>query len=406
MYWHYFLIGTFVLALVHIVPGLRNLFYVHVLFEKRSRPARSARPARAGVFVPCKGAFPELADNLEAVACQEYENFTVTYISESYEDPAIRAIERVVRRHPHCRHVVAGPAVSCGQKNHNLLKGLAQDSGSELFVFCDADIRPPREWLSMLVSSLTADDVSVASGFRWLTPARRTLAGTLHSMVVAYQGAFMSCTSTRAVWGGATAIRSSTFEKLGVADEWSRTVVDDMTLLHLLRRKRMSVVYDPRCLVVSNNAVSSVREVVEWLTRQILFLKFCVRPFWFAALATHIPTALLMLAAGPLIVAGLFCEPLRPLGFICLGFSLVVMGAHTSLKLTCRDGQSVLRWFVLTPVLQLMGAFSLVKTAFMSSIRWGDATYRLDGDGRVVAVQKTERDRRTTPAPEEDSRVQ
>jgi len=406
VYWHYFLIGTFVLALVHIVPGLRNLFYVRVLFEKRHLQDRSARPARAAVFVPCKGTFPELADNLEAVACQEYENFTVTYISESCEDPASRAIERVVRRHSHCRHVVAGPAVACGQKNHNLLRGLAEDSGSEVFVFCDADIRPPRKWLSMLVSSLIADDVSVASGFRWISPARRTLAGTLHSMVVAYQAAFMSSTSTRAVWGGATAILSDAFERLRVADEWSRTVVDDMTLLQLLRRKRISVVYDPRCLVVSNNAVSSVREVVEWLTRQILFVKFCVRPFWLAALAVHVPTALFMLAAAPLMVGGFFHQPLRPLGFICLGFSLVVMGAHTSLKLTCRDGQNALRWFVLTPVLQWIATFSLVRTVFMSSIRWGDATYRLDGDGRVVAIEKTERDRRTAPAPEEDSHVQ
>jgi GT2 family glycosyltransferase len=413
VYWYLVIVGTFALALAHVVPSIRNLVYVRVLFEKRHRTDRTTRPPRVAVFVPCKGTLEELADNLEAIAGQEYEEFTVTFISESLDDPESRAIERVVRGRAHCRHVVAGLATSCAQKNHNLLKGLARDSGSEVFVFCDSDTRPPRKWLSMLVSSLTEDGVPVATGFCWITPARRTLAGTLHSMMVAYQAAFISNSWTNTVWGGATAIRADTFERLDVADEWGRTVVDDMTLSRLLRRNGISVLYDPRCLVVSNNAVSSVREVLHWITRQILYLKFYLKPFWLAALAGHVPTSLLMMAAGPLMIASIFYEPVRSFGLVCLAFSLVVILAHTSLKLTCRDGQSALRWFVLCPLVQCLSTYCLIKSAFMRNVRWGDATYRLDRGGRVVAVERTGREGRRTPGPdtktavlEEDNNVQ
>ena len=388
MYWYCFLGVTLALALAHIVPNIRNLIYVRVLFNRRYRRDQTDCPPRVGVFVPCKGTFPELAENLEALARQEYEDFTVTYISESDEDPAFEAIESVVRRYAHCRHVISGIAVSCGQKNHNLLKGLAQDSQSEVLVFCDADIHPPPEWLSTLVNSLTSDDVSVATGFLWITPSRQTLGSTLHSMMVAYQATFISNNSMRTVWGGTMAIRSHIFERLRVAEEWSRTVVDDVTLCRLLRGKKVNKRYDPRCLVVSNDAASSVREAVEWFTRQILYIKFYLRSLWLVSLAVHIPSSLLMMAAGPLTIAGFFYDTVRSTGLVCLGFSAVTMLAHTSMKLTCRDGQRALRWFLLSPLSQWISTYSLVKTAFTRKLRWGDVTYRLDRKGRVVGAER------------------
>jgi len=390
VYWYCFLGATVVLALAHIVPNLRNLIYVHVLFDRRYRSDRTDHVPRVGVFVPCKGLFPELAGNLEALAQQEYEDFTVTYISESPEDPANETIEQIVRRYPHCRHVVSGPAASCGQKNHNLLKGIEQDAGSEVFVFCDSDIRPPPTWLSALMDTLGADDVSAATGFLWITPSPQTFGGTLHSMMVAYQATFISSPSMRTVWGGTMAIRSQTFERLNVAEEWRRTVVDDVTLCRLLRGQKVSKRYDPRCLVVSNEAASSVREAAEWFARQILYTKFYLRPIWLASLAVHVPTSLLMMAAAPLTLMSVFYDALRSAGLVCLGFSTVTMLAHTSMKLTCRDGQRALRWFLLSPLSQWISTYSLVKTAFTHRLRWGDVTYRLDRKGRVVELERAE----------------
>ena len=387
MYWYCFLGLILVLTLAHIIPNLLNLLYIYVLFNRHHRQNWTYPPPRVGVFVPCKGAFPGLAENLEAIARQQYKNFTVTYISESDEDLANESIESVVHRYRHCRHVISGSAVSCGQKNYNLLKGLTKDSESEVFVFCDADIRPSLKCLSMLVSSLFMENISVATGFVWITPLHQTVAGTIHSMMGAYQATFLN-NSMKMVWGGTMAIRSSTFEQLRVAEEWSRTAVDDMVLSRLVRNAKLRTVNNPQCLVISNQAILSAREVVTWFTRQILFLKFYIRSLWLAALAIYIPSSVIMMAAGPLAIMGFFYDSVRPIGFICIGFSLIVMFIHTLMKFTYRDGQSMLRWFLISPLAQWIATYSLVKTVFRQEIRWAGKTYKLDRKGRVIKIHK------------------
>lgn len=378
----------FALALAHIIPNLRNLLYVHILFNRYHKRDLTKPLPSINVFVPCKGTFPKLKENLEAVAQQEYENFTVTFISESKEEPANREIKYIVRRYPHCQHVISGLAVSCGQKNYNLLKGLAKESKGEVFVFCDADIRPSPKWLSTIVSSLDANDISIATGFMWITPPHQALVSTLYSMMVAYLAIFMSNNSMRLIWGGAVAIRSSTFEQLGVAQEWARTISDDLILSRLLRHTKIKKVHDPRCLTVSNESMSSVRRVIEWFTRQTLFLKFYRHSFWLAALAVYVPSSLMIMMAIPLIVAGLFYDSLRPIAFVCLGFSLIVMLSHTSMKLTYRDNQSVLQWFLVSPLAQWIATYCLIKTIFIRWIQWSNVMYRLDRKGRVVGINR------------------
>ncbi len=387
MYWYCLLGLAIVLALVHIVPSLMSLLYIHLGFHRYLRQHQGPLP-KVALFVPCKGLSPGLAQNLEALARQEYKHFNVTYISESVEDPANEAIEGVVRRYPHCRHVVAGLATCNGQKNHNLLKAIETDVGSDVYAFCDSDVRPAPNWLSMLVGTLCSDDVAAATGTMWITPKQPKLGATLHSMMAAFQAMLLSIDPLRGVWGGGMAMRSQTFERLDVAKTWQHTVVDDVTVDRLLRDTKAAKRYDPRCLTVTQEAAASVREAIVWFTRQILYTKFYLRPLWLVALVAFVPSSLLMIAALPLAIAGLFVGSLAPAGLICLGFSLVSMLSNTTVKLICRDGQRALRWFLLAPLAEWLSTYCLVKTVFMRTLRWGDVAYRLDRAGRVVNLER------------------
>lgn len=384
----FFLGVAFTLALAHIIPNLRHLLYIYVVFNRHHKKDSIGFYPSVNMFVPCKGVFPRLKGNLEAIARQEYENFTVTFITESKEDPANQMIAGIVSRYRHCQHIISGPAVSCGQKNYNLLKGIAQDSKSEIFVFCDSDIHPFPKWLSMLVSSLKMKDVSVTTGFLWITPSCQTLANTLHSMIVAYLGMFVSDNSKKLIWGGAMAIRSQTFKQLRVMEEWSRTVSDDLTLSRLLHSTKLKKIYDPRCLIVSNESISSIFKIIEWFTRQILFLKFYLPSLWRTALVTYIPSSLIMMMTIPVTVLAFFHDALKIVSFGCVGFSLTVMLTHTLMKLTYRDGQSVFRWFLVSSLAQWIATYCLVKTIFIQSIQWANVIYRLDQKGKVIRLDK------------------
>ncbi len=52
-------------------------------------------------------------------------------------------------------------------------------------------------------------------------------------------------------WGGSTAIRRSTFERLQVAEHWRGTVSDDFTITRVLKEAKLPIHFTPNCLVPS-----------------------------------------------------------------------------------------------------------------------------------------------------------
>ena len=94
---------------------------------RRLRPGAAAEVSRLtewprlAVLVPVTGAAAGLAGRLEALLSQDYPSYQVVFTTRDALDPATSVILSLITRHSRARHVVAGPARSCGQKNHNLL---------------------------------------------------------------------------------------------------------------------------------------------------------------------------------------------------------------------------------------------------------------------------------------------
>src|SRR4030095_13807699 len=89
------------------------------------------------------------------------------------DDPSLNVIKKTIETkddHPQAtpRIVIAGEAVDCGQKVHNLRAAVAEvDTRSEARVFVDSDPRPASDWLRKLVGPLQDEGVGAATGYRW-----------------------------------------------------------------------------------------------------------------------------------------------------------------------------------------------------------------------------------------------
>ena len=80
----------------------------------------------AAVVVPASGAAPELSEVVSSLLCaQDYPSFRLVFVTRDMEDPASPVIAEAVGAHPGTLHVLSGKASGCGQKNHNLLRGVA-----------------------------------------------------------------------------------------------------------------------------------------------------------------------------------------------------------------------------------------------------------------------------------------
>src|SRR6185436_4096673 len=179
------------------------------------------------------------------------------------------------------RIVIAGDAVDRGQKVHNLTVAASHlDSRSEVIVFVDTDARPSFNWLRSLVAPLADANLGAATGYRWFIPVRGGFASELRSV---WNASIASALGEREdknfCWGGSTAIRRSTFEKLRIAERWRGTVSDDFTVTRVLQEAGLPIHFVPACLVPSVGDCNW-KELLEFTNRQLKITRVYAAHLW------------------------------------------------------------------------------------------------------------------------------
>jgi len=112
-------------ALAALAVGVAALLTIQT-WEHR-RYARSRARHRVGgkskgliaLLVPCKGADADLESNLRPLFEQDYEPYELVFAVEGLDDPACRAIQRLMAQYPGlpAQLVTAGTTTISGQKN-------------------------------------------------------------------------------------------------------------------------------------------------------------------------------------------------------------------------------------------------------------------------------------------------
>lgn len=141
-----------------LIDGMRSARHIRTF-----RPLSAWRP-RVVVICPCKGTDPEFRANAQSILNQNYPNLRVVFVVESADDPAVEDLH-TLGVHP----LVAGIATIRGQKVHNMIHAVEASPDAEVFVFCDADARFPKDWVTNLIAPLDDESVAISTGYRWYT---------------------------------------------------------------------------------------------------------------------------------------------------------------------------------------------------------------------------------------------
>jgi ceramide glucosyltransferase len=89
------------------------------------------------------------------------------------------------------------------------------DPDSEVLVFVDTDARPAKDWLATTSRAAGDETLGASTGYRWFIPERGGLASRLRGVWNAsIASALGGYTAKNFCWGGSTAIRRTTFERL------------------------------------------------------------------------------------------------------------------------------------------------------------------------------------------------
>jgi len=381
--------------------------------------------AKARIFVPCKGMDVDLQGNLQALLQQDYEDFEVTFVVESGDDPACQIIAKVMDEHRDVptRLIVAGKSFHTGQKVHNLRAATEKLSlVTQILVFVDSDARPRTGWLRALAASLNNQKIGAVTGYRWFIPQRSSLANRLLHGINSRLASLLGKDSHYLVWGGSWAIRREVFEKIGLRDAWKGTLSDDLVASRMLRRARLGVRFEPAC-VAGSPCDYSFRQMFAFMRRQYMVGKFYTPNWWTMALTMATVNVLFWVASLVMIFHGLATGTAAtwiPVA-LCAGLYVLGLTREAIIRSTARayfpDKKDELRAARLPAVwaaaaMTLVNWLGLVSSAFGRHISWRGITYELGRGGKIRTISRhaeqhptelpAEHDGMVIPLPRED----
>jgi cellulose synthase/poly-beta-1,6-N-acetylglucosamine synthase-like glycosyltransferase len=389
--WVFYFFAALVLlqSILSLRGGVRWLAY----FRRELEAKRSLYLPFASVIVPCRGLDQGLRANLSALFAQHYPAYEIIFVSDASEDPALAVAEDVRREFAsesvaRVSFVVAGRASESGQKVHNLRAAVREcDPESEALVFVDTDARPSTTWLRSLVAPLADERVGAATGYRWFLPVVGGLCSQLRSVWNASIASALGPDGARNFcWGGSTAIRRQTFERLRMHERWRGTLSDDFALTRALQEAKLPIHFVPACLTASLEDCRS-SELLEFTTRQLKITRVYAPTLWKIVLVSNLLFVLVFFGgiAVALARAALGLNFAWPLALVCAIFLLGTWKAFFRLRavaLVLEDHHDKLHdglWahLFLWPLTAALYLYNALAAARSRRILWRGVTYEL-----------------------------
>jgi cellulose synthase/poly-beta-1,6-N-acetylglucosamine synthase-like glycosyltransferase len=248
-----------------------------------------------------KGFDQGLAENLAALAAQDYPDYELIVVVRDPSDVAPDAVPATARL------LVSGSGdLATSHKITNLLAAVAAARPeTQVFACADSDGRPNPTWLRSLAAELRDPQVGAATGYRWYVPTRPTFASTLRSVWNAAIAGGLGPGNAPFCWGGAMAVTRANFEKLEVRSHWLGQVSDDFELSRAVHQAGLRVAFAPGAVVPCLDECG-LGEFFGWARRQLILTRVYAPRLWWLALVAHIlyvGAIITSLAVGPTWVA-------------------------------------------------------------------------------------------------------
>lgn len=375
-----------------LLSGIRYLAYVR---RETSRQIPDFHPV-VSVIVPGRGLEPGLKDNLRTLLSQDYPTYEVLFVFDRADDPAIKIVEQLT---PAPQIIIAGPATDSGQKVHNLRVAVSKiHPASEVLVFVDTDARPGKQWLRQLVAPLADENLGAASGYRWFLPVNGGFASRLRGVWNASIASALGSDTTRNFcWGGSSAIRRSTFERLAISERWRGTVSDDFAITRILKDGNLPIHFTPSCIVPSVGDCD-FKELLEFTTRQIKITRVYAPQLWLplllgSALFTIVFFGGLILLILQILFEGSFALLVAVLSIIFVLGAAKAFIRWRAVSIPLVEYRSEMRrdlaaHIFLWPFASLLYLHNALVAAFSRRIKWRGITYELKSPDEAVIISR------------------
>jgi ceramide glucosyltransferase len=358
------------------------------------------------VILPCKGLDQEVRQNVNALLSQDYPDYEVIFVTADPADETLPVLKQLAGQFPQRKinFVTAGIDDRRGEKVNNLTQAIRKARPlSEVLVFTDSDARPHRTWLRELVPPLLNEQVGVCTGYRWYFPVSGNLGGALRSAWNASIATLLGEHNHNFCWGGSMAIRREVFDRVRVLNYWDSSISDDYSMASAVRAAGLRIFYEPRCLIGSYGTCG-LGELLHWSTRQILLTKIYSRRMWQLAFVSQFPFVIGWYWALYRCVETAWrsgspqdhlSAALAPVTFLIVVYVLGVLRGFLrfrAIRLIRHDSRKEIGRFAwcylfLSPLVSTLTAYTLLASAFTSSLEWRGVRYELRSPHEVRVIR-------------------
>lgn len=354
---------------------------------------------KTSVILPCKGIDPGFDLNINAFLKQDYPNYELIFITATDDDPAYMELKKItgdVKSNIKTKILTAGIKENRGQKLNNLLKGIEEVSAdTEVFAFVDSDTRPHKDFLRSLIKPLNKPGIGATTGFRWYLPEKGWLGSLLRSTWNGGGLPFLIDSKHNYAWGGAMAVKRSTFEYAGIKKAWENALSDDLTLTQCVKQIGLQIHFVPRCLVVSYED-STLLETLEWTNRQQTIARVYAPVFWWSVTVVHGIANFLLISGVVFIVYSLVSGRVMPWNAAMIFFLIplemldVFILLPTVVKLIPRhaDRLNNLKWqyAFLAPAASFLLVINSIRSALSRKITWRGVKYEMLSPDKTIVI--------------------
>lgn len=394
--YYFFAAIVLFLGMLSLRGGFRFARYVRTELELK----RGAFNPFASIIAPCRGLDQGLRENLAALFQQNYPAYEIIFVTDREDDPALPVIEDLRRLNPSVstRIVIAGAAIDCGQKVHNLRVASDEiDPNSEVLVFVDSDARPHHEWLRLLVAPLANSELGATTGYRWFIANRGGFASQLRSVWNASIASALGGNSAKNFcWGGSTAMLRSRFEELRVKERWQGTVSDDFVLTRILQQAGLPIHFVPGCLVPSIEDCT-LGELFEFSNRQLKITRVYAPHLWKPVLIGSLLFVSVFFGGIGLLLGSALRGHFQWLTFLLVGIIFALGAAKSYLRLrtvtaampdhAAKLRRSLIAHLFLWPLGSMLYLWNAIVAACSRRIQWRGITYELKSPVQAVIIR-------------------
>ena len=374
----------FFLAAGLSIATLYCLFSLYAAFAFfRVRPSLGVRPfPPVSLLKPLKGLGADLYENLASFCCLDYPVYQIVFGVRDPEDPAIPVVERLKQDFPDrdITLVIRDEVFGANHKVSNLYHLYAQ-AKHDILVISDGDVRVEPGYLRVMVAPLHEPQTGLVTCLYRGRAASRP-AAMIESLLINTTQAPMFLVATRVektdyAFGATIAVKRECVDKIGGFLALADYLADDYYLANLIAHAGYRIEVIPHVVEVCPDSYT-FRALFFHHLRWARTQHNCRPKGYFWTILTHgtlfAVLGLLFFRASSLI---------WNLSWLALGIRLFTAGVVGAGFL----GASQTLFFLwLVPLADLFTSFLWLLTLRDNTVRWGEDTFRVRRDGRMVKV--------------------